>query len=78
MKMSHLTINENLVQLLLTTIDKHQKSMEKATETLQDKIQLMQDKVAELEFINAMLSDKFTLAQKKRIDMIFWVLIKIV
>jgi len=77
MKMSHLTINENLVQLLLT-IDKHQKSMEKATETLQDKIQLMQDKVAELEFINAMLSDKFTLAQKKRIDMIFWVLIKIV
>ena len=78
MKMSHLTINENLVQLLLTTIDKHQKSMEKATETLQDKIQLMQDKVAELEFINAMLSDKLTLAQKKRIDMIFWVLIKIV
>jgi len=77
MKMSHLTINENLVQLLLT-IDKHQKSMEKATETLQDKIQLMQDKVAELEFINAMLSDKLTLAQKKRIDMIFWVLIKIV
>jgi len=52
--------------------------MEKATEALQDKIQLMQDKVAELEFINAMLSDKFTLAQKKRIDMIFLVLIKIV
>ena len=49
---------ENIIALI-TAMQKHRQKQE-------DQIRILQEKTKELEFLNAMLSDRLTLAQKKR------------
>ena len=56
---------EDMLSLVKTMQDHYQKQKE-ALEKQETRIQLLEEKTKELEFLNAMLSDRLTLAQRKR------------
>ena len=51
---------------LLKIMQQHQQKQEEALQKQEARIQLLEEQKKELEFLNAMLSDRLTLAQKKR------------
>ena len=51
---------------LVKIMQGHYQKQKEALEKQETRIQLLEEKTKELEFLNAMLSDRFTLAQRKR------------
>lgn len=51
---------------LLKIMQEHRQKQEEALRKQETRIQILEEKTKELEFLNAMLSDRLTLAQKKR------------
>ena len=51
---------------LLKIMMQHQQKQEETLQKQETRIQLLEEQKKELEFLNAMLSDRLTLAQKKR------------
>lgn len=51
---------------LLKIMQQHQQKQEETLQKQEARIQLLEEQKKELEFLNAMLSDRLTLAQKKR------------
>jgi len=68
----HKMSKENLAQVVLlmqkqqTVMQKQQSKLEEKVSDLQKKQQLLEEKNKELEFINALLSDRLSIAQRKR------------
>ena len=59
----------SLLKIMMQHQQKQEETLQKQEETLQKqetRIQLLEEQKKELEFLNAMLSDRLTLAQKKR------------
>ena len=51
---------------LLKIMTRHQQKQEETLQKQEARIQLLEEQKKELEFLNAMLSDRLTLAQRKR------------
>ena len=51
---------------LVKIMQGHYQKQKEALEKQETRIQLLEEKTKELEFLNAMLSDRLTLAQRKR------------
>ena len=68
----HKMSKENLAQVILlmqkqqTVMQKQQSKLEEKVSDLQKKQQLLEEKNKELEFINVLLSDRLSIAQRKR------------
>lgn len=61
----HKMSKENLAKVILL-MQKQQSKLEEKVSDLQKKQQLLEEKNKELEFINALLSDRLSIAQRKR------------
>ena len=51
---------------LLKIMQEHRQKQEETLQKQESRIQILEEKTKELEFLNAMLSDRLTLAQRKR------------